>query len=106
MTVPKDFDLDMEYMLIDLNLKSALVDFDLDLFVESSKEFIDGCDHRSDLVNFSSVLYILVYKNPKIRDEKLKEIIEKYHQKIEEFGGEDEDSQNNTTKAILNLIKN
>ena len=63
MTVPKDFDLDMEYMLIDLNLKSALVDFDLDLFVESSKGFIDGCDHRSDLVNFSSVLYILVYKN-------------------------------------------
>ena len=105
MTVPKDFDLDMEYMLIDLNLKTHLYDFDEDAFLQSSIEFIEGCDHKSDLINFGSVLYILVYKNSRIRDEKMVEIIKKYQERMAEFDKMGDSKQNDISKAILNLIK-
>lgn len=106
MVVANDFDLDMEYMLIDLNLKSRLYDFDTKVFKESALEFIKCCDHKSDLVNFGSVLYIMVKQNSKIRDENVEEVVHKFQERVAEFDGEEANSANNISKAILNLIKN
>lgn len=106
MVVVNEFDLDMEYMLIDLNLKTHLHDFDFDKFIEEANGFIKSCGHRSDLVNFGSVLYILVYKNSRIRNEKLKDLVQNFEIRMAEFDENYEENANNISKAIFSLIKN
>jgi len=102
--LPKDFDLDIEYMSIDLLLKTHLVDFDAKSFSNSAIEFLSSNLDDDDLLNFGSILYILLYRNKKFRGD-LKEVAVKFSEVVEKSNNLDKDVVVGVSKSINNLIK-
>lgn len=67
MCLIKTFDMDSEYMLTDLILKTHLVTFDLGNFIKSCNEYLALKHTTEDLECFQSILYVLVKKNKHLR---------------------------------------
>ena len=99
----KDLDVDIEYMLVDLLLKSSLMEFDSKAFTKSAKEFLNSKLDDDDMLNFASVLYVLVYKNKKLRNE-LKEIVDFFLQKAQYLEPKDQEFVFKTALAISKLV--
>ena len=74
---------DIEYMLVDLALISSLVDFEREEFKESAIKFLNGKVKDKDLLNFGSVLCILIDKNKRLMKPIIQEIAEVYSQKCQ-----------------------
>ena len=100
----KDIDNDIEYMLIDLMLKASLFDFDDKTFSASMREFLTAKHDDDDLLNLGSVLYVLVLKNKKYRED-LKEICDEYLQKAQYLDRKEKDLIFPTALSIVSLLK-
>ncbi len=82
------FDLDSEYMLTDLILKTHVIHFNLERFISSCKAYLSYKHTVEDISCFVSVLYVLVKKNKHLRKPEFYELIEKieiYLTTIKEF---------------------
>ncbi len=74
-----EFDRDMEYMIVDLALKTSLVDFETLTFKNNASRFLKIVKEEEDLLNFGSVLYILIKNNKKIRDRNIRILAREYN---------------------------
>ncbi|MBQ7467124.1 MAG: hypothetical protein IJS74_03535 [Clostridia bacterium] len=90
-------DLDIEYMLVDLLLKCKLVSFETQKFINCIKEFLNKNINREDLLNFGSIYFIMVKKNPSLLSGKAKALTLAYIKKAGEFG-------ENTRRMAKNII--
>ena len=95
-------DVDIEYMVIDLLLKSKLVSFETDEFIKLSNQFLEGDIDKQDLFNYGSIIYILVKKNPRLFTGKFKQLSQTYIKKASMF---DEDSRNFAANLFIGTIK-
>ena len=82
MCVACDVDNDIEYMVTDLILKTPLILFDYKNFNKSAVEFLSSHLDDDDLLNFGSILYVLLYNNPKYRKD-LEETVNVFLQKAQ-----------------------
>lgn len=105
MCVPISFDEDIEYMLNDLILKKELEDFDIVNFKKSASEFINGEIKAGYMLSFGTVLYILVYKNKKLRNEHMKEIIQEYKLKAIKIEKEEKTVLVGIANSVRELLK-
>ena len=105
MCVPSDIDPDIEYMVVDLILKTGLVGFDYKNFNASAVKFLSSQLDDDDLLNFGSILYALVYNNKKYR-KNLSEVAEVLLQKSQYLERKDRETVFGTALAIISLIKN
>jgi len=105
MCVCQDMDLDIEYMAIDLLLKTPMVSFDTENFAKEAKMFLESKLDDDDLLNFGSVLYILLYKNKSLRDEYIDDLAHHYFTKTRESSNLDKEILINVASSILKLIK-
>lgn len=76
MCLVENFDIDSEYMLTDLILKTHLVNFDISNFVISCKNYLTEYHTAEDLECFESVLYILIKRNKNLRKAEILELCE------------------------------
>lgn len=76
MCLVEKFDIDSEYMLTDLILKTHLASFDISNFVASCKQYLTGYHAAEDLECFESVLYILIKRNKNLRKAEIVELCE------------------------------
>lgn len=83
--VVDEFTESMEYKLIDLILKETLHDFDTVGFEKLSIKFLSKNISCDEIVRFGNVLYVLTYKNPKIKNSSIKRIINKFDKKVSEL---------------------
>lgn len=67
MCLVEKFDVDSEYMLTDLILKTHLLNFDLNSYILSCNNYLKVDHSIEDLECFESVLYILVKQNRNLR---------------------------------------
>ena len=67
MCLVEQFDIDSEYMLTDLILKTPAIHFDLERFLQSCNNYLIGKHYVEDLECFASVLYVLLKKNKHLR---------------------------------------
>lgn len=67
MCMVEKFDIDSEYMLTDLILKTHLVNFDISNFIASCKNYLSTNHTEEDLECFESLLYLLVRQNKNLR---------------------------------------
>lgn len=67
MFLADEFDIDVEYMLTDLILKTHVIHFDLERFISSANEYLSKPHNVQDLECFESVLYVLFKKNKHLR---------------------------------------
>lgn len=100
----EEFDGDMEYMLVDLALKTKLVDFDTKNFCDCASKFLKGKILEDDLLNFGSVLYILVKNNKKLRDENIESVAKEYLTVSESIKGDAYVIVQSIGTSIINLI--
>ncbi len=105
MCVCQDMDMDIEYMVVDLLLKTPLIEFDTENFAKEAQEFLKSKLDDDDLLNFGSVLYILIYKNKRLRDEHIKNLAECYLEKTKETTSLDKEIVVNTAQSIIKLLK-
>ena len=98
------FDMDMEYMLVDLLLKSKLVKFDEKEFSASASRFLQEANY-DDLLNFGSVLYILLKENYILRKGKLKGVCMDYVDKIRKIDVENKNLAENVANSLIYLVK-
>jgi len=99
-----EFDLDMEYMLVDLLLKDVLVEFDSYNFMMSAIEFIHNNKEVIDLLHFGSVFYILLTKNKKLRNSNMKTILDVYAKKAKSLTGEQSVQAQNIAIKLEKLL--
>lgn len=78
-------DNDIEYMLIDLLLKSKLVFFETKEFSDLILVLLNGKVEQEDLFNFGSIFYILVKNNPKLNGTYIRKLTGAYVKKSEDF---------------------
>ncbi len=78
-------DNDIEYMLIDLLLKSKLVFFEVKEFSDLANSFLNSKIDQEDLFNFGSIFYILVKSNPRLSGVQIRKLINAYIKKSEDF---------------------
>ena len=62
------FDVDSEYMLTDLILKTHLVNFDMENYLKSCSEYLTRLHKIEDIECFETVFYVLIKKNKHLRD--------------------------------------
>ena len=74
MATSAEFDMDQEYMLTDLILKTEFVNFDVNSFVAECKNYIMNSKSNDSLLVFMTVLYVLVKNHKEIRQEQICEI--------------------------------
>jgi len=91
----------MEYKLIDLILKETLHDFDTIGFEKLSIKFLSKNISSDEIVSFGNVLFVLITKNPKIKNSNIKRIINKFDKKVSEF-----DTTSLELKEVLNKLHN
>jgi len=91
----------MEYKLIDLILKETLHDFDTIGFEKLSIKFLSKNISSYEIVSFGNVLFVLITKNPKIKNSNIKRIINKFDKKVSEF-----DTTSLELKEVLNKLHN
>ncbi len=107
MCLAKDFDMDTEYMLTDLILKTHVVGFDLDNFVKTCKDYFANKHTTEDLACFASILYVLVKKNKHLRKEEIYNICEDFDKFL--LGLKEDNNLKhlqNLSNYIKKLIKN
>lgn len=75
------FDIDMEYMLIDLIVSQPMVDFDIIHFACSAKKFIGKTVKTNNLLRFGSVLFILLKQNQHLKNDEMREVVDEYKNK-------------------------
>lgn len=77
-------DMDVEYKLIDLSLKSSFSGFDFDEFLVNSKAFLKNANEE-DLYNFASIMFVLISRNRKFKNKQIREIVACYGKKLKEM---------------------
>ena len=102
----KEIDEDIEYQLIDLALISPLVDFEIKDFISSAIHFIEECKKEQSLVNFGSILYILVKENKKLFKSGISEITEVYAKRCHSLSEENRKIALGLANSINNLVNN
>lgn len=98
-------DQDIEYMLVDLLLKGALVSFDFDCFKEGIEKLLKSDISAEDILNLGSILYILAVKNPYLDDKTFKSILSEYNKKNTEIGSESANLAKNLSLSIAKTLK-
>lgn len=101
-----DIDEDVEYQLIDLALISPLVDFEVKSFKDSAINFIENSRNEQSLVNFGSILYILVKENKRLFRPVISEITEVYSKRSHKLKEENRKIALGLTNSINNLVNN
>lgn len=76
MCLAEHFDLDIEYRLTDLILKTNVVNFDLKNFIDSCKNYLSNKHSYDDLECFMSVLYVLLKRNKNLRKYEMLDLCE------------------------------
>jgi len=104
MCVANDVDNDIEYMVIDLVLKTGVSNFDTKNFNKQAVEFLSSHLDDDDLLNFGSILYVLIYKNKKVRKD-LKETVDLFLQKAQYSDKKDRDAIFKVALSLVNMIK-
>lgn len=100
-----EFDLDMEYMLKDLALKTHLVEFDSEAFRDASFKFIENCKEEEDLIRFISVVYLVLKQNVKLRNSDFEFVVNEFLKKTNDFSEKNQKNANLLAKEALKLIK-
>lgn len=103
--VCQDLDNDIEYMVVDLLLKTKLVDFDTHNFSITAIEFLKTELDDDDLLNLGSVLYVMLYKNKKLKDDDMFNLVDRFSEKANSSQRNNKEIVVNTATTILNLIK-
>lgn len=98
------FDLDMQYMLSDLILKTKIVDFDFEAFRDSAFNFMKLKLDESDFLNFISVLFLLLKQNPKLRNDDMGIIADEFIKLSINFSQSVQKNAVDYAQSILNLI--
>ena len=66
---------DIEYMLVDLILKTKLVNFEYEKFVDSISSFLGTNISKDDFLNLCSVCYVLIKKNKRMLPDNAKNLV-------------------------------
>lgn len=98
-------DEDMEYMLIDLALKTKLEGFEEDVFFQNAVEFVQDTEHKTYLLNFASLLYVLIYKNGGFDKENVLRVANVYDNKIQELDDSELKDGTGLVESISKLLK-
>lgn len=77
-----DFDLDIEFMLVDLILKMKTLRLDEEGMVESAKTYFEKERGEEELSLVGAVLYAIIYKHGEIKNKTFAEIIKFYLSKV------------------------
>lgn len=105
MCLVEKFDIDSEYMLTDLILKTHLVNFDMSNFVISCRQYLTEPHSVEDLECFESVLYILIKRNKNLRKAEILELCENLDVYLcQQSFNEDQSSLYNLCNYIKKLI--
>ncbi len=95
----------IEFMMIDLLLKGAVVDFDEKTFESNISVFLSKKIEEQDILNLGSILFILFKRNPKITKNVATDILLEYSKKSEEMGRTTQTLAKNISFNIANEIK-
>ncbi len=101
----KEVDSDIQYMLCDLLLKTQLVDFESEKFMLSAREMLDGELTDDDKLNFITVIYLMLMKNTKLRNDDFVAILGKFNEKTSEMAEENKEIALEYSKNALKFIK-
>lgn len=82
--IVRHFDEDITYKLIDLLLLESLHDFDDFGFSKLALKFLYKEVGEDDLINFGSMLYVLLIRNPKLKKSTIIKVVSKYIKKVNE----------------------
>lgn len=101
-----NFDVDSEYMLADLILKTNMIWFDADNYIKLCSEYLLRKHKIDDLACFQYVLYVLIKKNRQLRTAAMLELVNQVDSLLKEY----KDSEYSAklleiSKFIKNLIK-
>ena len=103
MCLLQTFDLDSEYMLADLILKTSMIWFDTANFIDLCKKYLAQEHKIEDLSCFQYVLYVLIKKNKLLRTNEMLELVELIDQSLLPY----KDSEHSVKLLeISNFIKN
>ncbi len=101
------FDMDMEYMLVDLILKikiSKIDRFNDKEFISSAEQFINTAG-SADMLNFSSVLYILLKNNSSLRTADMQEFVSLFIEKLSQSKVNGNNLTENMANSLIYLLK-
>ncbi len=100
-----EFDLDMEYKLCDLAMRVKMTKFDNESFRDSVYRFLKTPLKDEDLLNFVCILYVMVQKNPSLRNGDFKLIAEEIIKTAPKVSEETGKIATEYMKSVINLIK-
>ena len=105
MCVVDVFDLDIQYMLSDLAILCKLEDFDFESFRDLAFKFLRKDIDSQGLLNFVSILYLLLARNKKLRDDEMLFVLEEFSRKIATMPDDDAKMAQLYAKSAIKLIK-
>ncbi len=97
-------DLDVEYKIVDLLLKSKLAEFNTCQFLENTKKLMAKGTEET-LFNFASILYVLISKNPTLKNKEMKQIVNLFEKELQTRSYDKDSRCVMTLSKIKNLFQ-